>query len=70
MGLSLHLNFGSTFKMDIKDLFDKLSSYNIFNYLLPGAAFCMIAERLTKLKFVQEDLLNVTIDVYIAIDCR
>jgi hypothetical protein len=58
MGLSLHLNFGSTFKMDIKDLFDKLSSYNIFNYLLPGAAFCMIAERLTELKFVQEDLLN------------
>lgn len=44
--------------MDIKDLFDKLSSYNLFNYLLPGAAFSVIAESLSGFKLVQEDLLN------------
>ena len=29
----------------MKDLLDKLSSYNIFNYLLPGVVFVAISHR-------------------------
>lgn len=40
----------------MKDLLDKLSSYNIFNYLLPGVVFVAIANSLTKYNFVQTDI--------------
>ncbi|WP_412514228.1 hypothetical protein [Shewanella indica] len=40
----------------MKDLIDKLSSYNIFNYLLPGVVFVAIASSLTKYNFVQKDI--------------
>ncbi len=40
----------------MKDLLDKLSSYNIFNYLLPGVVFVAIANSLTKYNFVQKDI--------------
>lgn len=39
----------------MKDLLEKLSTYNIFNYLLPGVVFVAITESLTKYNFVQED---------------
>lgn len=40
----------------MKDLLEKLSSYNIFNYLLPGVVFVAISKSLTKYNFVQEDI--------------
>lgn len=39
----------------MKEIFDKLSSYNIFNYLLPGIIFVWIAKYLTKYDFIQEN---------------
>ena len=41
----------------MKDLLDKLSSYNIFNYLLPGTIFAGLGERLTSYSFVQDNFL-------------
>ncbi|ODB85672.1 hypothetical protein A3194_12630 [Candidatus Thiodiazotropha endoloripes] len=40
----------------MKDLLEKLSSYNIFNYLLPGVIFVAISKPLTKYNFIQEDI--------------
>jgi hypothetical protein len=34
------------------DLLDKISSYNLFNYLLPGVLFAVIASRLTHYTFL------------------
>lgn len=41
----------------MKDLLDKLSSYNIFNYLLPGILFAVFASKLTIYTFVQSDII-------------
>ncbi len=41
----------------MKDLLDKLSSYNIFNYLFPGVVFVVLASKLTSYNFVQQDIL-------------
>jgi uncharacterized Tic20 family protein len=40
----------------VKELLDKLSSYNLFNYLLPGVVFVALAQKLTKYSFTQNDL--------------
>ena len=40
----------------MKELLDKLSSYNIFNYLLPGVLFSVLASKMTELELVQKDL--------------
>jgi hypothetical protein len=40
----------------MKDFLDKLSSYNIFNYLLPGIIFVILTEALTSFSFVQKDI--------------
>lgn len=40
----------------MKDLLDKLTSYNIFNYLLPGVLFAIFVDGLTSLKVLQKDL--------------
>lgn len=40
----------------MKELMDKLSSYNIFNYLLPGVLFSVLASKMTKLELMQKDL--------------
>ncbi len=40
----------------MKDLLDKLSSYNIFNNLLPGIVFVAFAEVFLRRSFIQEDL--------------
>lgn len=39
----------------MKDIIDKISSYNIFNYLFPGVLFVVIAKNLTDYDFIQED---------------
>ncbi len=40
----------------MKDFIEKLSSYNIFNYLLPGILFAVFAENLTAYRIIQDDL--------------
>ena len=37
-------------------LLDKISSYNIFNYLLPGSLFAVIADAVTGYHFMQNDI--------------
>ena len=39
----------------MKDLLDKLSSYNIFNYLLPGVLFAAFLDAFTSFHLVQKD---------------
>lgn len=39
------------------DLLSKLTSYNLFNYLLPGTVFVVLAEHFTQHSFVQDDAL-------------
>lgn len=39
----------------MKDLLDKLSTYNIFNYLLPGVLFAAFVDSLTSFHLVQKD---------------
>ena len=41
----------------MKYFLEKLSSYNIFNYLLPGILFVGIAEKLTSYSFIHDNLL-------------
>lgn len=40
----------------MKDLLDKLTSYNLYNYLLPGIIFVVLLKELTSFSFVQENL--------------
>jgi len=40
----------------MNELLDKLSSYNLFNYLLPGVLFAALSGHITKYSFIQEDL--------------
>lgn len=42
----------------MKELLDKLSSYNIFNYLFPGTLFAVIADLVTKFHFKQDDIIT------------
>ncbi len=42
----------------LKDLLDKLSSYNIFNFLLPGVVFAVFVSKATSFKLMQEDVLS------------
>lgn len=41
----------------MKDLLEKLSSYNIFNYLLPGIVFVVLADALTTFHFIQQNII-------------
>ena len=41
----------------MSDLLDKLSSYNIFNNLLPGTLFAVIGDVFTSYLFIQKDIL-------------
>jgi hypothetical protein len=41
----------------MKDLLEKLSSYNLFNYLFPGIVFVVILEKITPYSFLQSNLL-------------
>lgn len=45
----------------MKDLFEKISSYNLFNYLFPGIVFVILAKGLTKYSFIQ---LNIIIGLF------
>lgn len=39
----------------MKEILDKLSSYNLFNYLLPGILFVCISKYFTDYNFIQEN---------------
>lgn len=39
----------------MKDLLDKISSYNLFNYLLPGILFVSISKYFTNYNFIQDN---------------
>ena len=39
------------------DLINKLSSYNLFNYLFPGIVFVALSKEITAYSFVQQDIL-------------
>lgn len=41
----------------MKEIIDKITSYNLFNYLLPGILFAVVAEKLTPFSFVQENII-------------
>lgn len=41
----------------MKELLDKLSSYNIFNNLLPGVLFAMFVDALTSMKVLQKEII-------------
>jgi len=41
----------------MKELLDKLSSYNLFNYLLPGAIFVAAAQRISSHTFKDENII-------------
>ena len=40
----------------MKDLLDKLSSYNIFNYLLPGVVFTIGLSKISSFDLIQKDV--------------
>jgi len=40
----------------MSELISKISTYNIFNYLLPGVLFAVVLENLTHYSIIQEDL--------------
>lgn len=42
----------------MKELFDKISSYNLFNYLLPGILYAYIISEITNIKLLQSDILT------------
>ena len=41
----------------MKQILEKISSYNIFNYLFPGILFVLLTEKLTPYSFVQNDII-------------
>lgn len=41
----------------MKELLDKISSYNIFNNLFPGVIFSVILSKVTQYNLIQEDVL-------------
>ena len=42
----------------MKELLDKISSYNLFNYLFPGVIFCVIMSHWTEINLIQEDIVT------------
>jgi hypothetical protein len=41
----------------MKELLEKVTSYNLFNYLLPGTVFVAIAESATAYRFTQDNVI-------------
>ena len=40
----------------IKSIFDKISSYNIFNNLFPGVIFCSVSTKVTRFNFATDNI--------------
>ncbi len=41
----------------MKELIDKISSYNLFNYLFPGVIFVIFSKHFTAYSFIQQDII-------------
>lgn len=41
----------------MKEILDKISSYNLFNYLFPGVLFVVVTKKITAYSFLQENLI-------------
>lgn len=41
----------------MKEIVDKITSYNVFNYLVPGAVFVALADYFTSVKVIQKDVI-------------
>lgn len=41
----------------MKEILEKISSYNLFNYLLPGTVFVFILSKISNFNLIQKDLL-------------
>lgn len=41
----------------MKDIFEKLGTYNLFNYLFPGALFAYLADLYLKINIMQKDII-------------
>ncbi len=41
----------------MKDLTDKIGSYNIFNYLIPGVVYTVLISKWVRINLIQDDLL-------------
>lgn len=48
----------------LSDLLDKLTSYNLFNYLLPGAVFAYFSERILGASLIPSDLVTAAFVYY------
>ena len=46
----------------MKEILDKVTSYNLFNYLLPGTLFVVILDKFTQYSFIQD---NLVIDAFV-----
>jgi hypothetical protein len=42
----------------MNEILSKLSSYNLFNYLLPGVLFVVLSSKLTHFSFIQQDIVT------------
>jgi hypothetical protein len=42
----------------MKEIFEKITSYNLFNYLLPGVLFVVILSKFTSYSFIQDNLIT------------
>lgn len=42
----------------MEKVLEKISSYNIFNYLFPGVVFCVIADRYLSVHLLQDSIIN------------
>lgn len=50
----------------MKDLLDKLSNYNLFNYLLPGLLYAALVDKISTLSIAHENLLLALVLYYFA----
>lgn len=50
----------------MNEIIQKISSYNLFNYLLPGVVFSVFIEKITPYKIIQNDLLVNVFLIYFA----
>lgn len=41
----------------MKEILDKISSYNLFNYLLPGTVFVFLLAKISVINLIQKDIL-------------
>ena len=53
-------NNGKAIKMT--EIIQKISSYNIFNYLFPGVLFCVLVDRFTQYAIMQN---NILFDIFV-----